>query len=176
VTQAHATPPPLWEYLGVIVFTVVVPGSVVILVPFLISRWELKPPLFGLGPTRWIGLGMFVIALLAFTDFLARFVRAGHGTPTPIGPTRRLVVGGVYGHVRNPAYIAVSAILVGQALFFPSLGMHEYAFVVAIGFHRFVILHEEPTLGRTFGHDYQDYCRSVPRWIPRLRRANHRQR
>ena len=167
--QAHITRPPLWAYLGTIAFTVVVPGSVVVLVPYLISRWELRPPLFGLGPIRWIGLGLFVIAVPAFADFLARFVREGHGTPAPVAPTRRLVVGGVYRHVRNPAYIAVIAMLVGQALFFGNLGVFEYAFAVAIGFHLFVILYEEPTLRRTFGRDYQDYCLSVPRWIPRLR-------
>ena len=168
--QPHTTRtrPPLWAYFGTIVFTVVVPGSVIGLVPYLISRWQLRPPFFGLGPTRWIGLGMFVIAVPAFADFLARFVREGHGTPAPIAPTRRLVVGGVYRHVRNPAYIAVIAMLVGQALFFGNSGVLEYAFVVAIGFHLFVILYEEPTLRRAFGRDYQDYCRSAPRWIPRL--------
>jgi protein-S-isoprenylcysteine O-methyltransferase Ste14 len=172
--QAHTTRPPLWAYLGTVVFTVVVPGSVVGLVPYLISRWQLRSPLFGLGPTRWIGLGMFVIAVPAFADFLARFVREGHGTPAPIAPTRRLVVGGVYRRVRNPAYIAVIAMLAGQALFFGNLGVLEYAFAVAIAFHLFVILYEEPTLRRTFGRDYQDYCRSVPRWLPRLRPAGLR--
>ena len=167
--QAHATRPPLWAYLGTVVFTVVVPGSVVGLVPYLISRWELRPPLFGLGLTRWVGLGIFVIAVPPFADFLGRFVREGHGTPAPIAPTRRLVIGGVYRRVRNPAYIAVIAMLVGQALFFGNLDLFEYAFAVAIGFHFFVILYEEPTLRRTFGRDYQDYCRSVPRWVPRLR-------
>lgn len=170
--QAQTTRPPLWAYLGTVVFTVVMPGSVVGLVPYLISRWELRPPLFGFGPIRWIGLGMFIVAVPAFADFLARFVREGHGTPAPIAPTRRLVVGGVYRHVRNPAYIAVIAMLVGQAFFLGNFGVLEYAFVVAIGFHLFVILYEEPTLRGTFGRDYQDYCRSVPRWIPRLRAAD----
>jgi len=170
--QAHTTRPPLWAYLGTIAFTVVVPGSVVGLGPYLISRWELRPPLLGLELTRWIGLGMFVIAVPAFGDFLARFVREGHGTPAPIAPTRRLVVGGVYRRVRNPAYVAVIAMLVGQALFFGNLDVLEYAFAVAIAFHLFVILYEEPTLRRTFGRDYQDYCQSVPRWIPRLRPAD----
>jgi len=169
--QARATRPPLWAYLGTIVFTMVVPGSVVGLVPYLISRWELRPPFLGFGPTRWIGLGIFVVAVPVFADFLARFVREGHGTPAPVAPTRRLVVGGVYRHVRNPAYIAVIAMLVGQALFFGSSGVLEYAFVVAIAFHLFVILYEEPTLERTFGSAYQDYCRSAPRWIPRLHPA-----
>ena len=162
---------PLSAYLGTVVFTIVVPGSVVGLVPYLISRWELRPPLLGLGPTRWLGFAIFVIAIPPFADFLARFVREGHGTPAPIAPTRQLVVGGVYRYVRNPAYVAVIAMLVGQALFFGNLAVLEYAFVVAIGFHLFVILYEEPTLKRTFGSDYQVYCKEVPRWIPRLRPA-----
>jgi protein-S-isoprenylcysteine O-methyltransferase Ste14 len=170
--RAHTTRLPLWASLGTILFTVVVPGSVVGFVPFLFSRWQLRPPLFGLGATRWIGLAMFVIAVPAFADFLARFVREGHRTPAPIAPTRRLVVGGVYRHVRNPAYIAVIVMMVGQALIFANLDVLEYAFVVAIGFHLFVILYVEPTLRRTFGRDYQDYCQSVPRWIPRLRPAD----
>jgi protein-S-isoprenylcysteine O-methyltransferase Ste14 len=169
---AHATRPPLWAYLGTVVFTVVVPGSVVGLVPYLISRWEMKPPLLGIAPTRWIGIAMFAVAIPAFADFLARFVREGHGTPAPIAPTRRLVVGGVYRRVRNPAYIAVIAMIAGQALFFGNLGVLEYALAVAIAFHLFVILYEEPTLRRTFGRDYEDYCRAVSRWIPRLRRVD----
>ena len=169
----HAQPsrPPLRTYLGTIVFTMVVPGSVVGLVPYLISRWELRPPLFGLGPTRWLGFAIFLIAIPAFADFLARFVREGHGIPAPIAPTRQLVVGGVYRYVRNPAYVAVIAMLVGQALFLGNLAVLEYAFVVAIGFHLFVILYEEPTLKRKFGLHYQAYCQEVPRWIPRLRSA-----
>ncbi len=169
--QAYATRPPMWAYLGTAVFTVVVPGSVVGLIPYLISRWELRPPFFGLGATRWVGLAMFAVAVPAFADFLARFVREGHGTPAPIAPTRRLVVGGVYRRVRNPAYIAVIAMLAGQALFFGSISLLQYALAVAIGFHLFVVFYEEPTLRRTFGRDYEDYCRSVPRWIPRLRRS-----
>ena len=170
--HAQTTRPPLWAYLGTIVFTVFVPGSVVGLGPYLISRWELRPPLFGLEPTRWIGLTMLVVALPAFADFLARFVREGHGTPAPIAPPRRLVVGGVYRYVRNPAYVAVVAMLVGQGLFFGNLGVLEYAFAVAIGFHLFVVIFEEPTLRRTFGREYEDYCRSVPRWIPHVRPAD----
>lgn len=167
----QTTRPPLRAYLGTIAFTLIVPGSVVGLVPYLISRWAEKPPLLGLELTRWIGVGMFAAATLPFLSFLARFVREGHGTPAPIAPTKRLVVGGIYRHVRNPAYIAVFAMLVGQALFFADFGVLAYAFAVAIAFHLFVVLYEEPTLKRTFGREYEDYCRSVPRWVPRLRPA-----
>jgi protein-S-isoprenylcysteine O-methyltransferase Ste14 len=61
--------------------------------------------------------------------------------------------------------------IVGQALLFGNRQVLEYALAVAIGFHLFVILYEEPTLRGTFGADYEDYCRRVPRWIPRLRAA-----
>jgi protein-S-isoprenylcysteine O-methyltransferase Ste14 len=167
--QDHTSRAPVWAYLGTIVFTVVVPGSVVILVPYLISQWEVGAALFGIGAVRWIGVAMFVGAVPGFAKFLVRCVREGHGTPAPIAPTRWLVVGGVYRHVRNPAYIAVVAMIVGQGLFFGNWQVLEYAIAVAIAFHLFVILYEEPTLRRTFGGEYEDYCRSVPRWIPRSR-------
>jgi protein-S-isoprenylcysteine O-methyltransferase Ste14 len=167
--QAHTSRAPVGAIVGTIVFTVVVPGSVVGLVPYLISRWEIRAPLLGIGALRWIGVVMFVAAVPPFVDFLVRFAREGHGTPAPVAPTRWLVRGGVYRYVRNPAYIAVFAMIVGQALFFGSRQVLEYAIAVAIGFHLFVILYEEPTLRRTFGDEYVDYCRRVPRWIPRLR-------
>ena len=167
--QAQRSRAPLWAYVGTIVFTIVVPGSLVVLVPYLISRWEFGPAIFEIGASRWIGVAMFVAAVPAFAEFLARFVREGHGTPAPIAPPRWLVVGGIYRYVRNPAYIAVVAMIVGQGLFFGNIQVLEYALAVAIAFHLFVILYEEPTLRGTFGADYDDYCRSVPRWIPRLR-------
>jgi protein-S-isoprenylcysteine O-methyltransferase Ste14 len=167
--QAHGSRAPLWAYVGTIVFTIVVPGSLVVLVPYLISRWEFGAAFFGIGASRWIGVAMFVAAVPAFAEFLARFVREGHGTPAPIAPPRWLVVGGIFRYVRNPAYIAVVAMIVGQGLFFGNIQVLEYALAVAIGFHLFVILYEEPTLRQTFGADYDDYCRLVPRWIPRLR-------
>ena len=167
--QARTSRAPISVYLGTIVFTIVVPGSVVIFVPYLISRWEVGAGFFGIGVLRWIGVAMFVVAVPAFVEFLARFVREGHGTPAPVAPTRWLVVGGVYRYVRNPAYIAVFAMIVGQGLFFGNRQVLEYALAVAVAFHLFVILYEEPTLRRTFGDDYVDYCRRVPRWIPRLR-------
>jgi protein-S-isoprenylcysteine O-methyltransferase Ste14 len=33
----------------------------------------------------------------------------------------------------------------------------------------FVLLYEEPTLRKKFGADYEEYCRHVRRWVPRLR-------
>jgi protein-S-isoprenylcysteine O-methyltransferase Ste14 len=144
------------------------PGSVVLLVPYLLSGWRFAPPILGLSATRWLGAGLFLIAVPFFGEFLARFVREGRGTPAPIAPTERLVTGGVFRHVRNPGYLSVLAMLAGQGLFFGSVRILLYAVLVGVGFHLFVVFYEEPTLRARFGAEYEDYCRRVPRWIPQL--------
>jgi protein-S-isoprenylcysteine O-methyltransferase Ste14 len=65
--------------------------------------------------------------------------------------------------------------LVGQALVLGQPGLLLYAAAVALGFHAFVVLYEEPTLRRTFGREYEVYCGTVPRWVPRLERRPHRE-
>jgi protein-S-isoprenylcysteine O-methyltransferase Ste14 len=167
------TPSLLWPTIGTIVFVLVVPGSVVVYVPFLLSRWRLRAPFFGWEATRWLGLLLFTGGVPIFVDFIVRFVREGRGTPAPVAPTRHLVVGGCFRYVRNPGYIAVLALLLGQALFFGSTAVLLYALGVGLAFHAFVVLYEEPTLRRQFGAEYEAYCRHVSRWIPRLRRPQH---
>lgn len=163
--------PPLSAILGTILFVVVVPGVVVVLVPWLLSGWVFRLPLLGTDLTRWLGLGLIVAGLPVFTLFLLRFVREGHGTPAPVAPTKRLVVGGPFRYVRNPGYLGVLAMLAGQGLLFGSVDVLGYAVIVALAFHLFVVAYEEPTLRRTFGAEYEEYCRAVPRWVPRVRGA-----
>jgi protein-S-isoprenylcysteine O-methyltransferase Ste14 len=158
---------PYSAVVGTIVFTICVPGTVIGLGPFLLSRWTFQPPFLGSMVTRWLGTALLVVAAPVFFDFLVRFVREGHGTPAPVAPPQRLVVGGVFRRVRNPGYLAVLSLLVGQALLFGSLAVLAYAAVVAVAFHLFVVLYEEPTLRRQFGAEYEAYCRDVPRWLPR---------
>jgi protein-S-isoprenylcysteine O-methyltransferase Ste14 len=98
-----------------------------------------------------------------------RFVAEGAGTPAPVAPTRRLVIGGLYRHVRNPMYLAVVATIVGQALVLAQPALLGYAVAVAAGMVAFVHGYEEPTLERQFGEQYQAYRRAVPAWWPRLR-------
>jgi protein-S-isoprenylcysteine O-methyltransferase Ste14 len=157
--------------LGTILFVVLVPGSVVVLGPWLVTGWHIAPPLLRWHVTRWLGAALLVLAVPLFAAFNLRFVIEGHGTPAPIAPTNRLVVGGPFRCVRNPGYVSVLALLVGQALFFATPQLLAYAGVVALAFHLFVVLYEEPTLRRQFGADYETYCRAVPRWLPRLRPA-----
>jgi protein-S-isoprenylcysteine O-methyltransferase Ste14 len=155
--------------LGTVVFVLLVPGSVVVLGPWLLTGWHVAPPLLGRGVTRWLGAALLVFGLPLFAAFNLRFVVEGRGTPAPIAPTDRLVVGGPFRWVRNPGYVSVVALLVGQSLVFGSLRLLGYAVIVAIVFHLFVVLYEEPTLRRQFGADYETYSRAVPRWVPGLR-------
>jgi protein-S-isoprenylcysteine O-methyltransferase Ste14 len=96
-----------------------------------------------------------------------RFVVEGIGTPAPVAPTQRLVVGGLYRYVRNPMYLAVAAAIVGQGLVLGRLVLLLYAagFIVVVA--AFVRWYEEPTLSRQFGDQYEEYRRSVPGWWPR---------
>jgi protein-S-isoprenylcysteine O-methyltransferase Ste14 len=90
----------------------------------------------------------------------------GRGTPAPVAPTERLVVGGSFRWVRNPGYIAVLGLVVGEG-FLAHTSVLVYAASLAVAFHLFVLLYEEPTRRGQFGTEYEQYCRRVPRWIPR---------
>ena len=156
--------------LGTLVFLLLAPGVVAGLIPWLITQWSPLPPVDGLGALRWIGLIPIVAGLAVVLESFARFAWKGRGTPAPVAPTRTLVVSGLYRFVRNPMYIAVAAMIFGQAVLFGSWVLAAYGFVVAAAFVAFVHLYEEPTLLETYGETYAAYCSTTPRWIPRFRR------
>ena len=88
--------------------------------------------------------------------------------PRPIAPTEKLVVGGLYRWVRNPMYLAVGTIILGQAVAFASVGVLVWFGLFAVAVVSFVTGYEQPTLRRTYGASYDAYCRAVPAWWPRL--------
>ena len=155
--------------IGSAVFLVIAPGTIAGWVPWTLCRWRLAPPLMGFLPFRIVGLFMIAAGLPVLLDSFARFAIQGLGTPAPIAPPQHLVVTGLYRYVRNPMYVAVLALIVGQGLFFGSVRVLEYALWILLGFHLFVLLYEEPALRGKFGTEYEDYCRHVRRWIPSLR-------
>jgi protein-S-isoprenylcysteine O-methyltransferase Ste14 len=154
-----------------LLFTILVPGTVTVLVPYLLlpagggySRAEL-----------WNFLGLIAIVFGAAIYFwCARdFTFTGKGTPAPYDPPKVMVARGLYRIVRNPMYVGVSLVLLGEALFFASSKLFIYGLLVLLGFHLRVICYEEPTLRKKFGENYSGYCRQVPRWIPRWPRRNN---
>jgi protein-S-isoprenylcysteine O-methyltransferase Ste14 len=154
--------------LGSAVFFLVAPCTLAGLVPWLITGWQLQPPFLGLEPTRGLGAIMILAGVSGLVDAFARFALQGLGTPAPIAPTRNLVLTGLYRHVRNPIYIAVVAIILGQAVLMGDWRLVVYGALLWVGFHLFVVAYEEPTLEQTFGSEYEAFRAAVPRWIPRL--------
>ena len=71
--------------------------------------------------------------------------------------------------VRNPMYVAVVSLILGQGLFFGSIRLLEYGIAVCVGFYLFVLIYEEPVLRKSYGREYEEFFANVPRWIPRLR-------
>src|SRR5271166_2848525 len=154
--------------LGSALFFAVAPSVVAGLIPWWITRWEFLPPFFDLQATRVVGIVLIVAGLPGLVDSFARFALQGLGTPAPIAPTQNLVVTGLYRYVRNPIYIALVSVTVGQALLFGDGRLLWYGAVVWLAFHLFVVLYEEPTLQLKFGMEYETFRANVPRWIPRL--------
>jgi len=155
--------------LGSALFFVIAPLTIAGLIPFWMSRWSLQPPFFGFAALRALGIALIAIGVPVVLESFGRFALQGLGTPAPVLPTRHLVITGSYRHVRNPIYLAVVAIILGQGLIFGHAGLLVYGAALWLGFHLFVLAYEEPTLRRTFAAEYDTYCANVPRWLPRRR-------
>lgn len=160
----------LFAIIGSALFLVIAPGTVTGLVPWWISRWRMQPPFLNFFPFRVAGVLLILIGLSGLLDSFVRFALKGLGTPAPVFPTRHLVVTGLYRYVRNPMYISVVSLILGQGLLLGNLRVLEYGLLVWLAFHLFVLFYEEPTLRSTFGKEYESFCARVPRWIPRLTR------
>jgi protein-S-isoprenylcysteine O-methyltransferase Ste14 len=158
--------------LKTLIFTLVVPGTVTILIPYwLLSSRSASPPM-QIGPLRYLGVLPILLGTSIYLWCAWDFTFAGRGTPAPIDPPKTLVVRGLYRYARNPMYIGVVLLLFGEALLFASRVLFGYVAMVFLSFHLFVVLYEEPTLRRKFGEPYQRYCESVPRWFPRMIHGN----
>ena len=156
-----------WALLGSAVFLVIAPGTLAGYIPWTFTRWQMRAPFFPFA--RAVGVMEIFLGLPVLLDSFARFALQGFGTPAPVAPPSRLVVSGLYRYVRNPMYVAVMLIILGQAMLFGDVRLIYYGAAVALGFHLFVLLYEEPALRAKFGDDYADYCRHVPRWRIRFR-------
>ena len=154
--------------IGSAIFFVLAPGIVAGLIPWLITGWRLPAEYPLIGIPLFIGAILVLGGLWVLIDSFVQFARS-LGTPAPIAAPQRLVVENWYRHVRNPMYVAVLAIILGQALIFWNLGLVAYGALAFLAVHLFVIGYEEPTLRERFPADYAAYAANVPRWRPRLR-------
>jgi protein-S-isoprenylcysteine O-methyltransferase Ste14 len=134
---------------------------------------------FGVGRVRpdlgnlkdLVGLATIAVGGLLLAACIWEFAHRGRGTLAPVDPPRELVIRGLYRYVRNPMYLSVTAILLGELLLTRSTGLAEYLLVWLVATNLFVLGYEEPALRRQFGPAYDEYARRVGRWIPSWRRT-----
>ena len=156
----------LW--LRTVLFTLLVPGTVMGVAPFALIV-SIAGPHFDFGDARFLGLIPLALGLAIIVWCFADFVRRGQGTPAPYDPPRRLVIAGLYRFVRNPQYVGVVLVLIGEALLSGAGVLFGYAALMALIYHLFVRFYEEPHLRLFFGEEYLRYCEETPRWILRWR-------
>ena len=154
--------------LGSLLFVVIVPGSVAGLIPWLLTGWRWADDFGDQIAVRVIGgvLIMFGLSVLLYAIY--KLALDGLGTPAPIAPTRQLVVEGPNRFVRNPMYIAVVVMIVGQALLLDGVSLLWYGAFCGVCQVIFAHAYEEPALTARFGPEYEQYKKAVPAWLPRL--------
>jgi protein-S-isoprenylcysteine O-methyltransferase Ste14 len=152
-------------YLKTLLFLLIVPGSVVFLIPYRIVRGSPRRWKLDLGILRHAALpswaGGAALLLWSFWNFAGR----GRGTPHPADPPKELVAGGPYRYTRNPQYTGVMLILLGHFLWSGVLTLLAYGALIFTMFNLFVQYYEEPNLEQRFGESYRRYRERVPRWL-----------
>jgi len=154
--------------LGSILFFVIAPGTLAGYIPWAFTHWQMQGAFFSQEWIRAVGVFLVLAGLVPLINSFWRFAMEGLGTPAPVAPPKHLVVGGFYRHVRNPMYVGVVSVILGQALLFGNVELLWYAAVIWLAFHLFVLGYEEPVLRSNFGDEYEGFCAHVPRWLPRL--------
>ena len=160
-----ATSSAIGPILQTLLFTVVVPGTVAVIVPRFLIR-GFPTPTVGVLPA--LGVVAIIVGACIYFRCAWEFAVRGLGTPAPIAPTKFLVVSGLHRYVRNPMYLGVALVILGEAALLRALHLAEYAAVMLLIAHLFVVFYEEPTLRRQFGESYEEYHHRVPRWVPRF--------
>ncbi len=155
-----------WLVLRNLFFTILQPGTVGVLGPWLLLRntdSTLTPEFWSW--THFLGVLLMLTGLTVLLICIWRFPAEGKGTISPLDPTQKLVVGGLYRYSRNPMYLGMMLLLAGEAFYFWSWPLAVYALIVLLAFHLFILFHEEPRLRRVFGAEYDMYSAHVRRWI-----------
>ncbi|MCX6276424.1 MAG: isoprenylcysteine carboxylmethyltransferase family protein [Bacteroidetes bacterium] len=149
-----------------LILTILQPGIVAGLIPYFIARKKINEGFMqNWVAIQYAGCFLFALGLLIMTSCIVSFAVKGKGTLSPADPTKKLVTSGLYRFSRNPMYVGVMLILIGEALFFQAFGLWIYFLIIFFIFNVFTILVEEPRLLKDFGQDYRIYMEKVRRWI-----------
>ena len=149
-----------------LLFLLVAPGMVAGYIPLALLR---KGPQIETGVLSYLAFPLWLIGGIILLWSFWNFIHEGRGTPAPIDPPKELVAAGFYRYVRNPMYVGILLILIGHFLWFGYWSLLVYTAFAFLITHLFVTFYEEPTLRNKFGASYEEYCRRVPRWMPKLK-------
>jgi protein-S-isoprenylcysteine O-methyltransferase Ste14 len=150
--------------LKTVLFMLLIPGLLLVAMPIWLVHTD--SAMFSFGTLRWLAVPLWTLGAMVVLWCAWAFTVRGEGTPSPTDPPIKLVVNGLYRFVRNPIYLGVLAVFLGFALWHPSRALLFCPLIVAVSAHLFVVFYEEPHLRKTFGAEYEEYCRSVKRWLP----------
>lgn len=146
-------------------FSLILPITVLILIPLTIENN------FSIGFTFISIIGFFLVCIGLYILILtiSTFIRIGKGTLAPWSPTRKLIIGGMYGYVRNPMIMGVLCVLIGESLALLSLSISIWAIIFFFINNVWFVAYEEPNLEKKFGDEYIMYKKNVRRWVPKLK-------
>lgn len=153
-------------FLRNLLFTILQPGIIAVLVPFWLSGKSLKQVFE--QPFAWyhfLGFLVFTTGSAIVLICVASFAILGKGTLSPADPTKKLVVSGLYRFSRNPMYVGVTMMLMGESIFFQSYTVGAYTLLIFVSFNIFIAFFEEPRLQDDFGNEYKEYTKKVRRWL-----------
>ena len=149
-----------------LLYTILIPGTVTVLLPYLIVSATGATVAAPLGILQVLGLLAIALGVAILLRCIWEFMVTGRGTLAPVDPPTQLVVRGLYRYVRNPMYLGAFILLLGEAALFQSLPLLQYGVAWFIIINLIVLFGEEPVLRRRFGDSYERYTAAVRRWVP----------
>ena len=152
--------------LEAVVFTIIVPGAVTVWIPGGLLDLFTVVPCTDWAWLRWASAAPLAAGLPIYVRCVWDFAARGRGIPAPVDHPKALVVSGLYRYVRNPMYVGVILVLIGEALWFPSWSFALYIAAFFAVVNVYILVYEEPNLRRRFGDDYARYAAAVSRWMP----------
>jgi protein-S-isoprenylcysteine O-methyltransferase Ste14 len=147
-------------------YTILQPGLVAGVIPYFILGSDRVTQLIeqSMQGVQVISCIVIVVGFIVMILCILRFAMEGRGTLSPVDPTKKLVIHGLYRYSRNPMYVGVMLMLIGEALY-SGRGLWIYTTIIFASFNIFIFIHEEPRLRKVFGEEYQQYCHKVRRWL-----------
>jgi len=155
------------NFLGTLAFAFIAIATVILGIPYLIFYFGIAW-LYEIGSFRFFGIIPIATGIILWIWAARDFIIHGKGTPAPVYPPKQLVSERLFRIIRNPMYVAVTLIILGEAVLVGSFTLFIYTLLIWSLFHLFVVYYEEPTMNKRFGSAYKNYLTDVPRWIPKI--------